>query len=133
MIADYLAEELPNGVVFTDKDATIALVVDIEEVVEESFELPLSRISLTGSNTAYTYTKSSTGTSDKAVTLNVRGVASEVKALTADGLTAMLDVSSYGEGEYDLPLAVVFDGSLEMASQAYVHVTIASNTKNTKD
>ena len=48
-IVQNLAEQLPDGVVFTDKEATVALVVDIQQITETSFELPLSKISLKGS------------------------------------------------------------------------------------
>ena len=102
-IVQNLAEQLPDGVVFTDKEATVALVVDIQQITETSFELPLSKISLKGSNTAYTYQKSGPGSSDKAVTLKVKGISSEINSLTTDNLTALIDVSNYGEGEYDLP------------------------------
>ena len=55
----------------------MALVVDIQKITETSFELPLSKVSLKGSSTDYTYEKSVTGSSDKAVTLKVKGIASE--------------------------------------------------------
>ena len=127
-IAQNIAEQLPDGVVFTDKEATVALVVDIQEITETSFELPLSKVSLKGSSTDYTYEKSVTGSSDKAVTLKVKGIASEVNALTADNLTALIDVSDYGEGEYNLPLTVIFDDNLELAEDAYVHVVISKSS-----
>ena len=75
-IAQNIAEQLPDGVVFTDKEATVALVVDIQKITETSFELPLSKVSLKGSSTDYTYEKSVTGSSDKAVTLKVLPVKS---------------------------------------------------------
>lgn len=127
-IAQNIAEQLPDGVVFTDKEATVALVVDIQKITETSFELPLSKVSLKGSSTDYTYEKSVTGSSDKAVTLKVKGIASEVNALTADNLTALIDVSDYGEGEYNLPLTVIFDDNLELAEDAYVHVVISKSS-----
>ena len=127
-IVQNLAEQLPDGVVFTDKEATVALVVDIQQITETSFELPLSKISLKGSNTAYTYQKSGPGSSDKAVTLKVKGISSEINSLTADNLTALIDVSNYGEGEYDLPLTVIFDDNLELAADAYVHVVISKTS-----
>lgn len=123
-IIQNLAEELPDGVVFTDKEATVALVVDIQEVVEETFELPLSKISLKGSSTAYSYVKSGGKSTDKAISINVRGIAGEVNELTAEGLTALVDVTGYEEGEYDLPLTMIFDNDLEMAAEAYVHVSV---------
>ena len=83
-IVQNLAEQLPDDVVFTDKEATVALVVDIQQITETSFELPLSKISLKGSNTAYTYQKSGPGSSDKAVTLKVKGISSEINSLTTD-------------------------------------------------
>ena len=127
-IVQNLAEQLPDGVVFTDKEATVALVVDIQQITETSFELPLSKISLKGSNTAYTYQKSGPGSSDKAVTLKVKGISSEINSLTTDNLTALIDVSNYGEGEYDLPLTVIFDDNLELAADAYVHVVISKTS-----
>ena len=127
-IVQNLAEQLPDGVVFTDKEATVALVVDIQQITETSFELPLSKISLKGSNTAYTYQKSGPGSSDKAVTLKVKGISSEINSLTTDNLTALIDVSNYGEGEYDLPLTVIFDDNLERAADAYVHVVISKTS-----
>ena len=81
-----------------------------------------------GSSTDYTYEKSVIGSSDKAVTLKVKGIASEVNALTADNLTALIDVSDYGEGEYNLPLTVIFDDNLELAEDAYVHVVISKSS-----
>ena len=114
-IVQNLAEQLPDGVVFTDKEATVALVVDIQQITETSFELPLSKISLKGSNTAYTYQKSGPGSS-------------EINSLTTDNLTALIDVSNYGEGEYDLPLTVIFDDNLELAADAYVHVVISKTS-----
>ena len=127
-IVQNIAEQLPDGVVFTDKEATVALVVDIEKITEASFELPLSKISLKGSSTDYVYEKSVAGSSDKAVTLKVKGIASEVNNLTADNLTALIDVSDYGVGRYDLPLTVIFDNNLELAEDTYVHVVIAKNS-----
>ena len=124
-ITQNLAEELPDGVVLTDKDATVALVVDIQEVVETTFELPLSKISLRGSNMAYSYVKSGGQASDKAISLTVRGISGEVNELTTDNLTALVDVTGYGEGEYDLPVTVIFDNNLEMVENVYVHMTIS--------
>ena len=124
-ITQNLAEELPDGVVLTDKDATVALVVDIQEVVETTFELPLSKISLRGSNMAYSYVKSGGQASDKAISITVRGISGEVNELTTDNLTALVDVTGYGEGEYDLPVTVIFDNNLEMVENVYVHMTIS--------
>lgn len=123
-ILQNLAEELPDGVVFTDKEATVALVVDIQKIEEEVFELPLSKISLKGSNQAYSYVKSGVQASDKSVSLSVSGIASEVKELSADRLTALVDVTGLEEGEYDLPLSVFFDDDIEMVEEAIVHVAI---------
>ncbi|MGN0204477.1 MAG: YbbR-like domain-containing protein [Coprococcus sp.] len=124
-ISQNLAEALPDGVVLKDKEATVALVVDIQEVVEETFELPLSKISLRGSSMGYSYVKSGIRSSDKTISLTVSGISDEVKELTTDELTALVDVTGYAEGEYDLPVTVIFDNNLEMAGTAYVHVAIS--------
>ncbi len=125
-IEENLAEELPDGVVLEDRAATVALVVDIQNVVEAVFELPLSKVSLKGSSQAYSYIKSGEQISDKTVSLRVSGIASEVNELTADRLTALVDVTGLEEGEYDLPLTVFFDEEtdLEMAEDAVVHITV---------
>ena len=43
-------------------------------------------------------------------------------------MTALIDVSDYGEGEYNLPLTVIFDDNLELAEDAYVHVVISKSS-----
>ena len=90
--------------------------------------MPLSKFRWRGAVQIILYEKSVTGSSDKAVTLKVKGIASEVNALTADNLTALIDVSDYGEGEYNLPLTVIFDDNLELAEDAYVHVVISKSS-----
>lgn len=127
LIMENLAEELPDGVVLTDRNATVALVVDIENIVEAVFELPLSKVSLKGGSLSYSYVKSGEQASDKTVSLRVSGIASVVNELTADKLTALVDVTGLEEGEYELPLKVLFDDDLEMVDDTIVHVAVKKN------
>ncbi len=126
-IADYLSYLLPDGVVVVDKDEALAFQAEIEPLVTTGFSVPLSRISLTGSGESYSYERSSSdsgGEESSELILMIEGTQEELDELSLSDITAYADVSGCEPGEYDLPVTVIISSGLELAEEAFIHVTV---------
>lgn len=124
-ITTSLDEPLPDGVVFTDSDQTLALVVKIEPIVTQSFSIPFSNIKLEGSEDEYKYELSMEATSGKTLKFDVSGLQSLVSEAATGDFTASIDVEGYDPGEYLLPVTIKGPENLEISGYYELVVNVS--------
>lgn len=125
-VANYLEYSLPENVVMTDSEATVALMVDIEEIITKDFSIPLSRISIEGDD-GYSYSLSNLNDSRRNITLSLSGAQSAIEGLSAEDINASLSVTGLDEGDYDIALEIEPIDDVEVNDDVYVHVVVTYN------
>ena len=124
-IASSLEESLPDGVVFTDSDQTLALVVKIEPIVTQSFSIPFSNIQLEGREDEYKYELSMEDSTVKTLKFDVSGLKSLIRDASIGDFTASIDVEGYDPGEYLLPVTIKGPEDLEITGYYELAVNVS--------
>lgn len=125
-IASSLEEAMPDGVVLTDSDQTLALVVKIEPIETRSFTIPFSNIQLEGSEDGYKYELSMEDSSQKMLKFDASGLESLISEAVTGDFTASIDVEGYDPGEYLLPVTIKGPENLEISGYYELVVNVSA-------
>ncbi len=124
-VASNLAEELPDDIVFTESDTSVALAIAIEPVQTTTITIPLSRIQIDGTEDGYSYALSIEDSTLRTTSFEVSGPASSINNVASALFTASVNVSGYDTGEYTLPVSVKAPEGLTVTGSPEVVVTIS--------
>ena len=124
-IAVNLEESLPEGVIFTDNDISIALAVKIEPIRTTTVSIPFSRIQIEGKDEAYTYELSSEDDNSRTLQVEVSAPESVIRDTASTAYTASVDVLDYDTGEYVVPVSVTPPEGVTITEIPEITVTIS--------
>ena len=115
-IRDYL----PDGVsLASEEDEEITVTIEIEGMVEESYNMPSDNITVENLGDGLTCTFD-----DSKVTVTLEGYAEDLADINAGDLTGTVDLDGLEEGEYTV--AVTLDGGYEAAKTIRVSLTLTA-------
>lgn len=128
-VEDYL----PSGVIFGDADynGTAAVVVHIEGITEETFDVNLKNISIAGEVDGYSAVIEDSEYDTVSVTLT--GLVSTIKSVSASSLTGTVDINSFiqdsdngelADGTYSVDVDWNLPDGVKIANTVSVYVKI---------
>lgn len=80
----------------------ITVDVSLDDVADRD----VNNVAIETKNLASDLKASAVSSSDSSVNVNIKGVSGVINSITADNITAYVDLSGYGEGEYDVDVTV---------------------------
>ena len=80
------------------------ITVDIS--LDSVSDRDISNVGIETKNLASDLKASAVSSSDSAIDVNIKGVSSVINSITADNITAYVDLSGYGEGEHEVEVTV---------------------------
>ena len=80
------------------------ITVDIS--LDSVSDKDISNVGIETKNLASDLKASAVSSSDSAIDVNIKGVSSVINSITADNITAYVDLSGYGEGEHEVEVTV---------------------------
>ena len=123
VITDSLKEDLPVGIVLTEKDVTVAYKADIQPIIERTMSMSASESALIGTRSPYIYQKGHSTASR--LIFKIKGPESVIDQLTSGDFKAEVDVTGLEPGEYDLPVTFSTEASaIEFTDKVKLYVTV---------
>ena len=115
-IADYL----PDGIsLASEEEEEIIVTIEIEGMVEESYNMPVDNIAVENLGDGMTCTFD-----DSTVTVTLKGYYADLAEIGAGDLTGSVDLEGLEEGEYTV--AVTLDGDYETAKTIRAGLTLTA-------
>ncbi|MGI6117760.1 MAG: YbbR-like domain-containing protein [Bilifractor sp.] len=102
----------------SSETVTVTITILAEDTKELNIDVDKISINNLSSDLTVTYDQTE-------LTIRVRGMKSKLDQVTADNVTASIDLSGYGEGDYTVPVTITLPDGTELAED----VTIALHVK----
>lgn len=118
-----ISSYLPNGVsLVLASDAQIEVTVKIEPLVEKSFEIPVSALTVENlpENQEISFLLDS-------LTVEIAGAESDMKKLSEDDIQGVIDASGLEKGEHNVTVTILLDEELYQTTST---ITIPVNVKD---
>lgn len=118
-----ISSYLPNGVsLVLASDAQIEVTVKIEPLVEKSFEIPVSALTVENlpENQEISFLLDS-------LTVEIAGAESDMKKLSEDDIKGVIDASGLEKGEHNVTVTILLDEELYQTTST---ITIPVNVKD---
>ena len=118
---------LPNGCKIVSSESNLTVDVTIEKISERTIQIPMSQITLSGTESDYRYqVLADNGAGYLNVTVN--GSEDDIGTLTADDLGAHIDMSGKGEGSYTVRVNLNQSDDYSISGSYYVKVIVTDMT-----
>jgi YbbR domain-containing protein len=123
---DILAQ-LPSGVfLYNDGDATMKVTAYIEQLVTNTYRLPVSEIDKNNIPEGYT-----AEITDQSVNISVVGLQKNQESFSLDGLNAYVDLKNTVEGNNEVILKLTLPDGLRVLTEVRVNVLLTKNVDDT--
>ena len=123
-----ISSYLPGGVsLVLTSDAQIEVTVKIESMVEKSFEIPVS--ALTVENLPENHELSFLLDS---LTVEIAGAESDMKKLSEDDIKGVIDASGLGNGEHNVEVTMLLDEKLYQTTST-INIPVSVRDENAKE
>lgn len=121
-LRDYITDkdvEIRNG---TPNQVNVTIKIAKEET--KDFTIPINNITVTGNSThQYTFNQQD-------IVLSLKAISSVIDSINISDIKCSIDLSGYGEGNYDVPINITLPSRVTLAANApSINVTI-NNTQN---
>ena len=122
-----ISEYLPDGVSLTkNSQATVSVTIRIEPYTTQSYNIPVSNISVNGLDDNYNL-----AFGQSTVNASVSGMSSDLSSLNANSIKGSIDVSSLGEGTHTVDVTLTLDADKFVQQTTTTDVTITRKSDGT--
>ena len=122
-----ISEYLPDGVSLTkNSQATVSVTIRIEPYTTQSYNIPVSNISVNGLDDNYNL-----AFGQSTVNASVSGMSSDLSSLNANSIKGSIDVSSLGEGTHTVNVTLTLDADKFVQQTTTTDVTITRKSDGT--
>lgn len=122
-----ISEYLPDGVSLTkNSQATVSVTIRIEPYTTQSYNIPVSNISVNGLDDNYNL-----AFGQSTVSAEISGMSSDLSSLNANSIKGSIDVSSIGEGTHAVNVTLTLDGDKYVQQTTTTDITITKKQDTT--